>query len=64
MGTTEAHAVAYVETTWMDRIRGAAVHRYYLPPKSFEAITDTGIWVSQTTVRPVAVDTLIALTPG
>ena len=43
MRTTEARAVAYVETAWMGRIRSAAVHRYDLPPEGFEDTADLDV---------------------
>ena len=47
MEPTPVRAVAYVEGTWMRRLRGATVHCYSLPPASFEDTGDTGMWVSR-----------------
>jgi hypothetical protein len=61
MGDTTARAVAYVESRWMARLRAAAIHRYAMPPESFEDIRDAGMWVSRTAVRPTSVEALTNL---
>jgi hypothetical protein len=61
MGPTPARAVAYVEAAWMGCLRSATVHRYALPPASFEDTGDTGMWVSRVAVRPMSVEALDAL---
>lgn len=61
MGPTRARAVAYVETAWAGRLRGATIHRYSLPPECFEDTGDTGMWVSRAAVRPTGVEALASL---
>jgi hypothetical protein len=48
-------AVAYVERTWAERLRHAALARYELPTETFTDIHDAGMWVSPETVVPDAV---------
>jgi len=60
-GDNSARVIACVEWAWFERLRTAALHRYALPPDSFESLDDAGMWVSRTAVRPTAVDTLTDL---
>lgn len=64
VGTTEAdraewwgertcRMIAHVEWAWLDRIRTASLHRYELPPATFEAVDGDWTWVSKEAVRPV-----------
>ena len=39
-GDVTGRAVAYVEDAWMDRIRSGTLHRYGMPPETFEAMMD------------------------
>ena len=51
-GSTSARAVAYVEEEWHERIERATISRYEMPPTTFEAVGDIGMWVSRKSVRP------------
>lgn len=57
-GDSPARIIAYVEWDWFERLRTTAIHRYDLPPDSFESLDDAGMWISRAAVRPTAVDTL------
>ncbi|HEX4303928.1 MAG TPA: hypothetical protein VHZ78_14110 [Rhizomicrobium sp.] len=61
MGETAARAVAYVEASWLDRLKAATVYRYDLPVTGFEDIGDVGMWVSRTAVQPLRIDAFAAL---
>ncbi len=54
----DATIVAFIETAWLDRLRGASICRYTLPSATFEDLNDAGMWVSRTEVRPLAVERL------
>ncbi|MFT3811101.1 MAG: hypothetical protein QM698_14400 [Micropepsaceae bacterium] len=58
IGETQARAVAYVENGWLPRLQAASIHRYTLPPDTFEDIGDAGMWVSRSSVTPLAMETL------
>jgi hypothetical protein len=51
-------AIAYVEDDWVERIRSATIHRYLMPPNTFEDIDDVGMWVSRTAIKPLSMDSL------
>lgn len=53
--------VVYVERAWLDRLRTARLHRYELPPATFESLNDAGMWISREPVQPLAVETLTDL---
>lgn len=61
MGDTQARAVAYVETGWLERLRSASLSRYDLPTETFEDVRDVGMWVSRRDVRPRCGEILGAL---
>jgi hypothetical protein len=52
-GASRARMVAYVEESWVPRLRTQALYRYELPQQPFQCLQDAGIWVSRETVRPV-----------
>lgn len=52
IGSTSARAVAYVEEEWLERIARATILRYMMPPATFEAVGDIGMWVSRKSVQP------------
>jgi hypothetical protein len=54
-------AVAFIEERWLERLRAATVHRYHLPPASFDDLGDVGMWVSRTPVRPLGVEAVADL---
>ncbi len=58
MGNTQARMVAFAERAWRDRIAGAVLYRYSLPPGSFEDLDDAGMWVSRAAVTPLACERL------
>jgi hypothetical protein len=53
LGPGDPRAVAFVETTWIDRLRAAVLHRYELPAATFRSIEDAGMWVSEAPVVPL-----------
>ena len=61
IGASRARAVAYIETGWRDGVRTGILHRYEVPPDTFEDTHDAGMWVSRTPVRPMRMQTLTAL---
>jgi hypothetical protein len=60
-GGSSARIVAHVEAAWLDRLRQTPIHRYELPPESFESLDDAGMWVSRETVTPIAMETITDL---
>ena len=52
LGDTAARAVAFVEHSWVERLSKATVHRYGMPPHTFEDTGDVGMWVSRAAVIP------------
>ena len=61
IGSSPARAIAYIETGWWDRVRTGKVHKYEMPPDTFEDTHDAGMWVSRMLVRPIRMETLTAL---
>jgi hypothetical protein len=55
--------VAYVEEAWLDAIARATLHRYAMPPETFESLDDAGMWISRAPVTPLGLDTIDDL-PG
>lgn len=43
IGPSSARAVAFIESGWLDRVRGGVIHRYYMPPDTFEDTQDAGM---------------------
>lgn len=52
-GARSCRMIAHVEWSWLERIRTAALHRYELPPWSFEPLEGEWMWVSRSAVRPL-----------
>lgn len=53
---SDARMVIAVESRWLERIRAAALHRYMMPPATFEPTDATaGHYVSRSAVVPLAV---------
>lgn len=52
-GGLTCRALAYVEEDWLHRIRTMTLHRYLMPPETFEDIGDTGMWLSRSPVVPL-----------
>lgn len=57
----EAPMAAYLEIARFDEFAAARLHRYELPPDSFEDLEDAGMFVSRSAVRPLAMETLTDL---
>lgn len=60
------HVVAF-EAAWLDRVRGARLAVYEMPPDTFaDALLEAGYWISRESVTPIGVtmvdDCLAALT--
>lgn len=49
---------AYVEAAWLDRLREQPIYRYEMPPATFTALGDAGMWVSRGRVTPLRCDKL------
>ncbi|WP_304178005.1 DUF6886 family protein [Phenylobacterium aquaticum] len=58
MGPGRPTRVAFVEWAWFDRLKTARLHRYDLPPETFESLAEAGMWVSRQAVTPRGVETL------
>ena len=54
-GASSARVVAYIEQSWLDRVRAQTLYRYEFSPRSFRSLDDAGMWVSRDRVRPAAV---------
>lgn len=63
LGDADRQVVAYVESRWIETLKNATIHRYEVPPHSFEDVEDVGMWVSKTAVRPLSAVALSDL-PG
>lgn len=55
-GGSAARMVAFVEREWSASVSRGAIHRYQLPPEKFRSLDDAGMWVSASTVDPLAVE--------
>jgi hypothetical protein len=54
-------AAAYIERERLADLAIATIHRYDLPPDSFEDLHDAGMWVSRVAVKPLRCDALFDL---
>jgi hypothetical protein len=54
-------AIAFIESTWTDRVRTGHIYRYELPPGPFESLEDAGMCVSRQAVAPLARERLADL---
>lgn len=61
MGPARPAITAFVEWDWFERLKTGLIHRYELPPDSFESLKDAGMWVSRTGVVPLSMQTLTDL---
>ena len=57
-GSRHRRARTFVGDDWLERIRSATIHRYLMPPNSFEDINDVGTWVSRAAITPLSMDAL------
>jgi len=62
-GASGARMIAHVEAGWLDRIGSTRLYRYEFPVESFVDLSDVGMWVSRSAVRPWMVDVVNDL-PG
>jgi hypothetical protein len=60
-GAGAHRAIAHIERRWLGRLSIATIHRYELPPASFEPLGDIGMWVSRVPVRPIEVQAITDL---
>ena len=60
-GNTATRAIAHIERSWLDRFQQSRIYRYRLPSDQFQDIDDVGMWVSQTSVTPLAIDEITDL---
>jgi hypothetical protein len=61
MGDISARMVAYIERSWLDRLKAGVVYRYELDSTSFENLDDAGMWISRapaTTIEVTRLDDL------
>jgi hypothetical protein len=56
-----ARMLIHIEWAWLERVMTTPIHRYALPPDTFESLDDAGMWVSRREVEPVAMETLADL---
>lgn len=54
----EPCTIVHVEWAWLDRLRGATIHRYELPGETFEPVDGDWQWVTRAAVTPMAVEAL------
>ena len=52
---------AYIERGWLERLQAETIHRYEMPLDGFEDLQDAGMWVSRSTVMPLALTALSRL---
>jgi hypothetical protein len=52
-GVCSSRMIAFIERSWVARLRSAVMCRYELPAASFENLRDAGMWVTKTAVQPV-----------
>lgn len=57
----DAPMIACIERAWEGEVRRGHIHRYDLPPESFEDLDDAGMFVSRVPVVPRAVETIADL---
>ena len=50
----EQRAAAYIEQRWLEALSTTTLYRYDMPTDNFEPLNDAGMWVSRTTVLPLA----------
>ena len=55
-GTGDSRMIAFVERSWVARLRSGSICRYELPAETFVSLQDAGMWVSKTTVRPLRME--------
>ena len=60
-GQGGARMIAHVERAWLGRLESAVLHRYDMPPETFEDIGDVGMRVSRVAVTPLAVEAITDL---
>src|SRR5262245_53732115 len=53
--------IAFMERSWLDRLRSCCLYRYELPSGPFESLEDAGMWVSKKAVRPISRDPIVDL---
>jgi hypothetical protein len=58
---SSARMIAFVETSWRERLGAAHLYRYELPDEDFEDLQDAGMWVARQAIRPVSVTRIDAL---
>ncbi|MFD1191728.1 DUF6886 family protein [Phenylobacterium conjunctum] len=61
MGPGRPAITAFVEWAWLERLKTGVIHRYDLPPETFESLKDAGMWVSRAPVTPLGRETLTDL---
>lgn len=48
--------LAYIETSWLERLEGARLYRYEFSEAQFEDLNDAGMWICRTGVRPIKME--------
>jgi hypothetical protein len=61
LGASDAEVVACIEWAWFERVRSSVIHRYDLPPDTFEDLQDAGMFVSRVAVTPIRMETIADL---
>ena len=61
MGPGRPAKTVFVEWAWFERLKTGVIHRYDLPPETFESLKDAGMWVSRAPVTPLGRETLTDL---
>lgn len=52
-GEGQARMLAFIETTWVERVAAATIHRYELPIEGFESVDGAGLWATRSPVVPI-----------
>jgi hypothetical protein len=57
-GDRSCQVVAYIEWSWLDRLRTGILHRYEFPEADFINLHDAGMWVSRMPITPIKAESL------
>jgi hypothetical protein len=50
--------VVYIEEAWLETVRGGVIHRYDMPPETFESLDDAGMWISRAAATPLGMEAI------
>lgn len=52
ISSQNVRAIAYVERAWLSPLTQATLYRYHFELETFESLSDRGIWISKSAIRP------------